>query len=87
MTFADHADLVAVINAGGDIDLFADGFAFQSASPAVCTGLFNYFTTTAAGGAGDNLDHLSQEGLLHLPNLTRALTGLAGNGSGTRFSA
>jgi len=81
LTFANHAHLVAVINPSGDVDFLAGGLAFKPGAAAVGAGLFDHFTASSAGGAGDNLHHLTKEGLLHLADFARTLTGLAGNRS------
>ena len=80
LPFAYHADLIAIINASGDVDFFAGGLSFQPGSPAGLAGSFNHLTASAAGWAGYDLHHLSKEGLLNLADFTAAFAGLAGYG-------
>ena len=77
LPFADHADLIAIINASRDVNFFAGGLSFQPGSPAGLAGSFNHLTASAAGWAGYNLHHLSEEGLLNLADFTAAFAGLA----------
>ncbi len=74
-SFACQTDLRACIHTGGNLHGLLDRLAFQSVAMTGLAGRRDRFTAAVTGGTGRRLDHLPQERLAHLADLTLPVTG------------
>src|SRR5579883_1104481 len=75
LALAGHADINAVIDAGGDIDLHASILAHASLAATLLAGSSNHASFAATALAHCHIDKLAKDRLLHAADLAGALAG------------
>ena len=72
LAFTRQTDLDTVGNPGRDGDQLADRLLLETAAVTGWAGGFDNLATSITAWAGDNLDHRTQQGLMHLAHFSLA---------------